>query len=255
MRSQQSLTVEQQQLVTQYLPLARSLAKPYRRRWPNHADEFESDAVYALIGAARRFDAARRVAFGHFARMRILGALKDKHKVIVTPGKDFSSGDVSQVAVTLRIESAVSERELLRAVMRFLPRLQRKVIRWVDQHGLTQAELRKWLDRKGKHRVRLSATTISVYRSKARAAMRRYGRLIEDADLLRRILGKLPPRQAMAFRHTCIDAHTLVHTAREMGISHVAVLKLRRKAMVRVDAELEACGAISEQGDAVQEGE
>lgn len=71
------LTAEQAELAERYLPMARSLAKPLKRIWPREWEEFESAALFALVEAAESFDAGRNVRFSTFARLRIVGALRD----------------------------------------------------------------------------------------------------------------------------------------------------------------------------------
>ncbi len=80
------LTADQQVLAAKYLPMARSLAKPLKRNWPNEGMEFESAALMALVEAAQSFDPARNVKFPTFARYRIWGALRDVQRGLITPG-------------------------------------------------------------------------------------------------------------------------------------------------------------------------
>ncbi|MGD9617150.1 MAG: sigma factor [Alphaproteobacteria bacterium] len=67
-----------------YMPLARALARPWRRRWPNEADDFASEALLALSLAAAAFDPARGVGFATFARPRIVARLIDLHRGLTT---------------------------------------------------------------------------------------------------------------------------------------------------------------------------
>ena len=41
------------------MPLARSMAKPYKANWPGVRDDFESAALLALVEAAESFDPPR----------------------------------------------------------------------------------------------------------------------------------------------------------------------------------------------------
>ena len=85
-RSRSPLTAEQQDLAVKYLPLARSLARPYKLSWPTHRDDFESAACGALVESAGTFDPARGVKFSTFARHRIFGALRDVQRSLVALG-------------------------------------------------------------------------------------------------------------------------------------------------------------------------
>lgn len=80
------MTAEQQGLATRYMPMARSMARPLKRSWPNESEEFESAALLALVEAAQSFDPARNVKFATFARYRIWGALRDVQRGLITPG-------------------------------------------------------------------------------------------------------------------------------------------------------------------------
>ena len=80
------MSTEQQRLVIRYLPMARALARPLKATWPGDGNEFESAACLALVEAAQSFDASRNVKFATFARYRIMGALRDAQRMIITGG-------------------------------------------------------------------------------------------------------------------------------------------------------------------------
>lgn len=80
------LTEGQQVLALKYLPLARSLAKPFKMSWPSSRDDFESAACLALVEAAEAFDPERNVKFATFARHRIWGSLRDVQRGLVALG-------------------------------------------------------------------------------------------------------------------------------------------------------------------------
>lgn len=85
------LTPEQQGLAARYVPLAMSLARPLKKKWPRQRDELESAALMGLVQAARTFDPAFNVKFATFARYRICGALREAMRFTVALGfrKDF----------------------------------------------------------------------------------------------------------------------------------------------------------------------
>jgi RNA polymerase sigma factor (sigma-70 family) len=73
------LTDEQRRLAEDNVDLARQLAH-WRRRslpWWVSYDEVHSEALYALVLAARRFDAAKGASFRSYAARRILGNIND----------------------------------------------------------------------------------------------------------------------------------------------------------------------------------
>ncbi len=80
------LTAAQQELALRYLPLARSLARPFKANWPGMRDDFESAACLALVEAAEGFDPSRNVKFATYARHRIWGALRDVQRALVALG-------------------------------------------------------------------------------------------------------------------------------------------------------------------------
>jgi RNA polymerase sigma-B factor len=62
-------------LIEQFLPLARSLARRYRRG-PEPLEDLEQVASLALVKAVEGFDAARDTAFSSYAVPSIVGAIK-----------------------------------------------------------------------------------------------------------------------------------------------------------------------------------
>ena len=80
------LTAAQQGLALKYLPLARSLAKPYKLAWPTHRDEFESAACCAAVEAAGTFDPDRGVKFSTFLHHRVWGSMRDVQRSLVALG-------------------------------------------------------------------------------------------------------------------------------------------------------------------------
>jgi RNA polymerase sigma factor (sigma-70 family) len=80
-----------QNLVVDYLPMARALAKPLKRAYPWLNEEFESCAALALVEAAQAFDPSRNVRFSTFARLRVWGALRDVQRSHVLLGWRFDA--------------------------------------------------------------------------------------------------------------------------------------------------------------------
>jgi RNA polymerase sigma factor (sigma-70 family) len=71
------MTPAQQALALHYLPLARRLAKPFKATFASYWDDFESAACLGLVEAAQSYDSSKRVKFATYARVRILGELRD----------------------------------------------------------------------------------------------------------------------------------------------------------------------------------
>jgi len=71
--------MDTQQLVIDSLPLAANIAGNISKRLPPHVDPRDprQEACLGLLDAARRYDAAKGVPFGAYARRRISGAVMD----------------------------------------------------------------------------------------------------------------------------------------------------------------------------------
>ena len=71
--------MDTQQLVIDSLPLAANIAGNISKRLPPHVDprDLRQEACLGLLDAARRYDAAKGVPFGAYARRRISGAVMD----------------------------------------------------------------------------------------------------------------------------------------------------------------------------------
>lgn len=65
--SREPLTDSQSALAATHIPLARELASIAARHYPALRDEYESDACFALIGAAREWREDRECSFSSFA--------------------------------------------------------------------------------------------------------------------------------------------------------------------------------------------
>ncbi len=150
------LTETQQSLAVRYLPLARSLAKPFKMCWPAHRDDFESAACGALVEAAGTFDPERGVLFSTFARHRIWGGLRDvqrsvlalgwrcdpAHAPLITPlpknpeGKGRVLGSDLEPPVGQEIEDI----DAVECLLKRLPTRHARACRQVYLHGKTQHE-------------------------------------------------------------------------------------------------------------------
>src|SRR5690349_18923074 len=84
--SRSPLTAAQQELALRFLPLARSLARPFKMSWPSLRDDFESAACLALVESAEAFEPERNIKFITFARHRIWGALRDVQRSVLPLG-------------------------------------------------------------------------------------------------------------------------------------------------------------------------
>lgn len=144
------LDADRQALAVRHLPLARSLAKPFKRDWPNHRDEFDSAAMLALCEAAEAFNPSLGVKFSTFLHHRVWGALRDVQRamiplgyrgnpdaapVVASMGRDQDHADRSEDPC-----EATDQADSVEAILGPLPRRSATIVRLVDVEGMDQAE-------------------------------------------------------------------------------------------------------------------
>jgi RNA polymerase sigma factor (sigma-70 family) len=175
-RKRKPLTPEGQGLADRYVPLARSLARPFWRGWPRQRDEFESAATLALVEAAEAFDMGRNVGFATFARRRIVGSLLDtrarlkgargtgRRTIIPEPGPLPSEDRLPTRTAT--DEQALEDEDQFDLWMRRLPRQYARACRLIYQDGLQQSAAAAEMG--------LSQSRVSSLHSTALAMLRQY---------------------------------------------------------------------------------
>lgn len=150
------LTASQQDLALRYLPLARSLAKPFKMSWPAHRDDFESAACVALVESAGTFEPKRNVKFSTFARHRIWGSLRDvqrslvalgwrcdpKHAPLLTslPKDPEGKGRVIGADSLPSVGQELEDVEVVEHMLSVLPHRHARACRQVYLHGKSQYE-------------------------------------------------------------------------------------------------------------------
>ncbi len=155
------LTASQQDLAMRYLPLARSLARPFKMSWPSHRDDFESAACAALVESAGTFEPDRNVKFSTFARHRIWGALRDvqrslvalgwrcdpKHAPLITslPRDPEGKGRVIGADAHPPIGQEIEDIEEIEHMFKQLPARHARACRQVYLHGKSQYQAAKVL--------------------------------------------------------------------------------------------------------------
>ena len=74
-----ALTVEQERVLLEHLPIVRFLARRIHERLPQHVDieDMVSAGVVGLMDAFAKFDPAKKVQFRSYAQFRIRGAILD----------------------------------------------------------------------------------------------------------------------------------------------------------------------------------
>jgi RNA polymerase sigma factor (sigma-70 family) len=150
------LTKEQQDLAASYFPLARALARRFKKAWAYGRDEFESAAGLALVEAAQAYDPSKKVKFATYARRRIIGELRDVQRQLILRGW---SGDVEEAPDVLplvpdvedfgcvlltRPDGLVGEqldsREYLESLMDRLPLKHARAFEQIYVRGLSQLQ-------------------------------------------------------------------------------------------------------------------
>lgn len=71
--------VERDSLIRDYIPLANKLAAERKKSVSKSIDleDLRSAALYGLVKAAHKFNPALSVSFGFYAKVRIIGEIKD----------------------------------------------------------------------------------------------------------------------------------------------------------------------------------
>ncbi len=152
--SRAPLTDAQRKLAERYLPLARAVAKPFKQRYPQESDEFESSACMALVEAAQAFDPVKNVAFGTFALYRITGELRQVQRRLAPRGWE---NDIENAPLRISLRESYEEsgrvlcchadppvpemlEDPIAAVedwLRLLPKQHSRALREIYVHGLT----------------------------------------------------------------------------------------------------------------------
>jgi RNA polymerase sigma factor (sigma-70 family) len=151
------LTESQRRLAEDYISLARSLARPLKRRFPRSYQELDSASLLGLVEAARDFDPARGVKFSTFARFRIRGALADVGRSMRLRGIDgpFDSaplvvaltpysehhGSVLVASEAPPVGSELDDLDSFERRIRPLPARHREVIRLYYLRGMKLSEV------------------------------------------------------------------------------------------------------------------
>ncbi len=147
------LTAPARELAAEHLAFARALARPFKEQYPDEWEEFESAACLGLVEAARDFDPGRRIRFGTFSALKILGKLRDVRRERIrrtkheAPELDLrrdraAGGSIVAEAVDHRppVADELGRAEDLDAHLRKLPPGHRRALRLIYLDGFSQAE-------------------------------------------------------------------------------------------------------------------
>jgi RNA polymerase sigma factor (sigma-70 family) len=192
--SRPPLTADQQNLAERYIPLALSLAKPFKRSFPHDADEYESAARMAVVTAAQAFDPEMGVKFATFARKRIRFAMTDVQRLATAKGwcddpehgprfiplepwaEDF--GQVLFASPHLPVEHQVACNDQLESWLKRLPARLAHVCRVIDLEGKTHAETARLMG--------CSKSRVCILHSEAIERLREMARFEAEAEEFRK---------------------------------------------------------------------
>lgn len=216
-----------EELVRRFLPLARSLARRFRRG-PEPLDDLEQVASFALVKAVGRFDPSRGVAFASFAVPTIVGELKrhlrDTSWAAYVPQRMRDRVlDVDRVTESLRLELGRSptvgevaretgiEPEQLTEALRAATAFDAVSL---EADGATEGSGAALADTLGSEEERYD--------------------LVEYAVTITPALRALPARQRAILRLRFEDDLTQSEIAARLGISQMHVSRLLRQALGRL---------------------
>jgi RNA polymerase sigma factor FliA len=219
-------------LVRTHLPLVGYLVRELAARLPAHIarDELVSAGHYALVLAARSFDAERGVPFARFAAIRIRGALTD----------ELRSMDWASRSVRGKARELYAVREHLTA--RFGREATRTEV--ATTLGIAPREVES-IDADVRRASVLSLHTLAPDAADELLPVDGDG---PEAVLLKReqlgylhdAVDELPERMRTVVRMYFFQQHTMLHIAEHLGVTESRVSQLRAEALTLLRAGLHA---------------
>lgn len=137
-------------MAARYVPMARGIARPFKRKWPRLADEFESAAMMALVESASRYDESKNVKYSTYTRLRIIGAMSEVLRIGMSPARMpvaslVESQEIYGVVLNKTPDPPVGHEaehaDTIRDMARKLPKLHGAVFAMVHADGLTNATI------------------------------------------------------------------------------------------------------------------
>jgi RNA polymerase sigma-B factor len=213
-------------LASEYLPLAKHLAKRYGHD-NTHAEDLVQVASIGLLKAIDRFDPDRGIAFSSFATPTILGELKryfrDKSWTVRAPR------DLQELTLKVARAGEQLETELGRAptAAQVAERIGATVEQVLDARVAASARRGVSLDRPAgdDDGATLGETYGVIDRDLSRA---------EDAVTVQRLMGVLGERERLILRLRFTDDLTQAEIAARLGVSQMHVSRLIRQSITRL---------------------
>lgn len=170
----------QRELATDYLPLARAIAAPFKSRVPCAIDDFESAACLGLVEAAIRFRPERHSNFATYARRRIRGSLIDAWRGMRRLGyrstdhksemhlsiDELSRDEESAISVEPKVEAEVAHRETLEYWIEGFSPGKQAVFRSIYIDGRSQSQTAKALGISKSHVCQMHREGIALLASR-----------------------------------------------------------------------------------------
>ncbi len=217
--------VSRDELVERYLPLARHLARRYKRG--AEIEDLYQVAAFALVKAVDRFDPDRGIAFSSFAVPTIAGELKryfrDLGWVVRVPR------DVQELKLRLdrMVETLTGELGRAPTPGELADRTGASVEDVIEALGAASAHYPDSLDRPvgedGEDSIGLLLGDVE----------RGYDH-VENVELIDGLLGTLPEREREILRLRFEDELTQAEIGRRLGISQMHVSRLIRQSIAKL---------------------
>ena len=113
-----TLSVEEERVLMEHLPIVRFLARRIHERLPHHVDieDLVSAGVVGLLDAFQKFDPGKKVQFRSYAQFRIRGAILDSLRMLDWSPRDLRrkgrAVDLAVRTLTARLGRAPGEAEI-----------------------------------------------------------------------------------------------------------------------------------------------
>ncbi len=218
-----------EELVTRYLPFARSLAMRYRGA-SEPLDDLVQVANLGLLGAIDRYDPERGTPFVAFAAPTILGELKRHFR---------------DRAWTVRVPRALHDRiaDVDRAVANLTSQLQRSptVAEIAAELGLEEMAVLEVLEANRNRRPLSMDRPSSMGEGEEDStpadwigAEDEHYELIENRTLLSEVLPNLDERERLVIKLRFVDEMTQSQIAEKIGYSQMHVSRILRRTLAKI---------------------
>jgi RNA polymerase sigma factor for flagellar operon FliA len=236
-----SRTESRQQLIIEYLGVAKSVALQVHSKLPAHVDigDLIHAGILGLMDAADKYDPSRQVQFSSYAKYRIRGAILDSLRKL-----DFTSRDLRRSFK--KVESATQD---LRAVLQREPTEEEIA----ERMSIDIDQLRKIV--REVHRSNPVSTSYSFPRESGVMEHDFEGRTEARPDhifsqvqiraVLNRAMKPLRPRQQQVVYAYYSEHKTMKEIATCMGVNESRVCQLHKAALAKMQIELRAIGVDS----------